>query len=160
MFQLKTIQDLPCTPGQAWTFLSDPRNLSVITPPEMGFAIKTKVPEEMYEGLIIAYTVRPLAGVPVEWVTEITKVVPGHYFIDEQRIGPYRMWHHEHWIEPIEGGVRMRDLVSYALPLEPLSRPLHGLLVRPRLEQIFAYRKKRLEAIFGTMSAPAVRPKS
>lgn len=157
MYQLKTTQDLPCTEEQAWAFLSDPRNLSVITPPEMGFAIKTEVPDQMYEGLIIAYTVRPLAGIPMEWVTEITKVVPGRYFIDEQRIGPYRMWHHEHWIEPIEGGVRMRDLVSYVLPLEPLSRPLHALLVGPRLERIFAYRKKRLEAIFGPMPVPAFR---
>ena len=140
---------LPIGPEEAWAFFADPRNLALITPPEMGFVAKGDVPAEMYAGLLIAYTVRPLFGIPVEWLTEIMHVEEGRYFVDEQRHGPYRLWHHQHHFAAVEGGVEMRDIVYYELPLGPLGDVLDSVFVRSRIRRIFAYRRTVLRERFG-----------
>ena len=132
-----------------WDFFSSPANLKRITPSYMGFDVKTDVPTQMYEGLIIAYTVKPLLGIPVEWVTEITHVKDKSFFVDEQRKGPYTMWHHEHHFKAVEGGVEMTDIVSYIIPLGFLGKLVEPFLVKPKLEEIFAYRFKIVEEVFG-----------
>lgn len=132
-----------------WDFFSSPVNLKRITPDYMGFDVKTEVPAQMYEGLIIAYTVKPLFGIPVEWVTEITHVKDKAFFVDEQRKGPYTMWHHEHHFKEVEGGVEMTDIVSYIIPLGFLGKLVQPFLVKPKLEEIFAYRFKIVEEVFG-----------
>ncbi len=132
-----------------WDFFSSPSNLKVITPDYMGFDVKTEVPEKMYEGLIISYTVKPLLGIPMEWVTEITHINEKSFFVDEQRIGPYKMWHHEHHFKEINGGVEMTDIVSYVIPFGILGKLVQPILVQPKLEEIFAYRFKVVDNLFG-----------
>ena len=132
-----------------WDFFSSPANLKRITPSYMGFDVKTEVPTHMYEGLIIAYTVKPLLGIPVEWVTEITHVKDKSFFVDEQRKGPYTMWHHEHHFKEVEGGVEMTDIVSYIIPFGFLGKLVEPFLVKPKLEEIFAYRFKIVEEVFA-----------
>lgn len=105
--------------------------------------------EKMYPGQLIEYTVRPLLGIPLYWMTEITHVKEGHYFIDEQRFGPYSLWHHQHHFVAIEGGVEMTDIVHYKVPLGPLGHLANGLFVRSQLKQIFDYRYKKVEELFG-----------
>ena len=104
----------------------------------------------MYPGLFIEYTVSPLLGIPMTWVTEITHVAEGEYFVDEQRVGPYAIWHHEHFFESIPGGVKMTDVVHYKVPFGILGTLVHPFIVRPKLEQIFSYRWKANERLFGT----------
>lgn len=114
----------------------------------MGFIVKSEVPQKMYEGLMIAYTVKPLAGIPMNWVTEIKTVKDLEFFVDEQRVGPYKIWHHEHHFKAVDGGVEMTDIVTYVLPLGILGRLVHPFLVRPKLEQIFVYRFQKVDKIF------------
>ena len=136
---------------KCWRFFGDPRNLAQITPPALSFEVLSEVPAEMYAGLMIAYRVRPLFGVPVRWLTEISHVQAPHYFVDEQRVGPYRVWHHEHHFRAIEGGrTEVRDLVHYVLPFGIFGALTHPWLVAPELERIFAYREKKVAEIFGT----------
>ena len=132
-----------------WDFFSSPANLKRITPSYMGFDVKTEVPTHMYEGLIIAYTVKPLLGIPVEWVTEITHVKDKSFFVDEQRKGPYTMWHHEHHFKEVDGGVEMTDIVSYIIPMGVIGKMVHPFLVKPKLEEIFAYRFKIVDEVFA-----------
>ena len=140
-------QTLPTTLRQAWEFFADARNLARITPPSLGFEVTSELPERMYAGMIVTYRVRPFFGVPVTWVTEITHVDEPHRFVDEQRFGPYRFWHHEHHFRAVDGGVEATDRVHYALPAG--GGAIRGLLVAPRLEEIFAYRREVLERTFG-----------
>lgn len=114
----------------------------------MGFIVKSEVPQKMYEGLMIAYTVKPLAGIPMNWVTEIKTVRDLEFFVDEQRVGPYKIWHHEHHFKAVAGGVEMTDIVTYVLPFGILGRLVHPFLVRPKLEHIFSYRFQKVDAIF------------
>lgn len=135
---------------QVWNFISSPANLKKITPEQMGFDITSgELPERMYPGMIISYKVRPLLGIKMTWVTEITHVKEGAYFVDEQRVGPYALWHHEHFIEPIEGGVLMRDIVSYRPPMGFLGAIANAVLIRRQLNGIFSYRHKAVEEMFG-----------
>ena len=137
---------------RAWEFFSDARNLARITPPSMGFEVVSRLPERMYAGMIITYRVRPLLGLPVTWVTEITHVDEGRLFVDEQRFGPYRFWHHQHLFREIPGGTAVRDIVHYALPKR--ARPIHPFLVGPRLQLIFDHRRRVLEETFGVYHEP------
>ena len=146
---------LPIGLAEAWEFFSDPRNLERITPPSLGIEITSDLPPRMHPGMIVCYTVRPLLGIPVRWVTEITHVREPHLFVDEQRFGPYRFWHHQHHFREVEGGVETSDLVHYALPLGPLGRLLGGGIVRRQLGEIFAFRKRFLEETFGRVLAPS-----
>jgi len=149
MYQLKRTQFVKTDMKTCWDFFSSPKNLSLITPPNMGFVVKTDVPEKMYEGLMIAYIVKPVAGIPMQWITEIKAVKEHQFFIDEQRKGPYAIWHHEHHFKEVEGGIEMTDIVSYLLPLGFLGRLVHPFLVKPKLDQIFNYRFKKVEDIFN-----------
>ncbi len=151
LFQLHSKQSLPITLEEAWTFLSDPSNLKVITPDQMGFHILNGAEREMFPGQIIQYKVSPFAGITTKWVTEITHVKEGEYFVDEQRFGPYALWHHKHFIRPISGGVEMEDIIDYKLPYGILGQLAQSLLVKKQLETIFKYREKKLEEIFGHM---------
>jgi len=151
LYSVHTKQKLPITLQQAWDFLSDPKNLAVITPPSMGFKTLSGDDRPMFAGQIIHYTVTPLLGIKVEWVTEITHVVSNNYFVDEQRFGPYRLWHHKHFLKEIPGGVEMEDIVHYKLPFGILGRLVHPFLVKPKLKEIFEFREKKLTALFGKM---------
>lgn len=161
LYRLEASQRLPIRVDEGWGFFSDPRNLSLLTPPDLGLTVEGD-PQPMYEGQILTYTVRPFPGLRARWVTEITRVRAPEYFVDEQRLGPYRFWHHQHWLRAVPGGVEVEDIVHYALPLDPLSRPSHRLLVAPRLSTIFEFRRRALEERFGEPSpavdAPAPRP--
>ncbi len=119
----------------------------------MGFNILSGADRKMFPGQIIQYIVTPVAGIPTKWVTEITHVKEGEYFVDEQRFGPYALWHHKHFIESIPGGVRMEDIVDYKLPFGVLGQLVHPILVKPKLKEIFEYRKQKLIELFGTYNA-------
>ncbi len=150
VFTLERSQDLPITMEEAWDFFSSPQNLKIMTPPDMGFDILTDLGEEkMYAGQIIWYKVTPVFGISMHWVTEITHVNEPHYFVDEQRFGPYSMWHHKHFLEAIEGGVRMRDVVHYVLPLGILGRIANSFYVKRKLNAIFEFRRLKLIQIFA-----------
>lgn len=151
-FRLEAAQRLPVPLEAAWDFFSNPRNLPEITPPELRLSVVNEPPARMHAGMIIRYSVRPLLGIPLGWVTEITHVEEGRFFVDEQRFGPYRFWHHQHHFREVEGGVEARDVVHYMLPLGPLSAPANALVARPRLKRIFAYREEALARRFGRMS--------
>ncbi|AUC81580.1 SRPBCC family protein [Lacinutrix sp. Bg11-31] len=142
-------QNLPITKEQAWAFLSSPKNLKTITPDYMGFDILSGADRPMYAGQIIQYIVTPVLGIKTKWVTEITHVVDGEYFVDEQRFGPYALWHHKHFIKEIEGGVEMEDIIDYKVPMGILGQMVNPILVRPKLEEIFKYRTQKLEELFG-----------
>ncbi|MEZ4503992.1 MAG: SRPBCC family protein [Dehalococcoidia bacterium] len=144
-----TVQRLPIALDEAWDFFSNPRNLERITPPDMRFEITSPLPERVYAGLIVTYKVRPLAGVPVTWVTEIDHVEDGRLFVDTQLMGPYRLWHHQHHFLEIPGGVEMRDIVHYAPPFGPAGPLLNALLLRRRIEAIFEHRHHVLVDRFG-----------
>lgn len=148
MYQLKSTQFIPASIETCWDYFSSPNNLKEITPKNMGFIIKTDLPGKMYEGMMIEYIVTPLLGIPMNWITEIKAVKEGVFFIDEQRKGPYKIWHHEHHFKAVDGGVEMTDIVSYEVPFGILGKLVHPLIVRPKLEQIFKYRTKRVEDIF------------
>lgn len=149
MYYLHYKQKLPLSLEKCWAFFSSPTNLKILTPEHLGFEITLPIEENIYPGQVIAYTLRPLWGIPVEWVTEITQVQKPHYFIDEQRLGPYKFWHHEHRFKPIEKGVEIEDKVYYKMPFGPLGQAIHWLSVEGELEGIFAYRKAKMEEIFG-----------
>jgi len=137
--------------AEVWDFISSPANLKKITPSYMGFDITSgDLPEKMYPGMIISYRVKPLFGIRMNWVTEITHVSEGRYFVDEQRSGPYAMWHHAHFIEPVDGGVLMKDIVSYRPPFGFLGVIANRMLIRRQLKEIFDYRFAALEKKFGT----------
>lgn len=148
-YQFRQKQLIPADLDLVWEFISNPANLSRITPADMDFTITSESEKRMYAGQIISYKVRPLLNIPTTWVTEITHVKDKCYFVDEQRIGPYRMWHHEHFLKETLRGVEMTDIVSYLPPLGFLGAIANNLIIRKKLQQIFAYRKTALEEIFG-----------
>lgn len=146
---LETSQIICATISHAWDFFSDPRNLAKITPPELDFTVLSALPERVYPGMMIEYRVRPLLGIPARWLTEITHVEPEKFFVDEQRIGPYRIWHHEHHFKQLDGErIEVRDRVTYVLPFSPFGDLVHPFLVKPQLMKIFAYREKAVNKLF------------
>jgi ligand-binding SRPBCC domain-containing protein len=149
IYSLRTIQKLPLSLDKAWEFLSSPGNLKTITPDYMGFNIISGADRPMYQGQIIQYIVTPLAGIKTKWVTEITHVKDKEYFVDEQRFGPYALWHHKHFLKEIQGGVEMEDIVDYKLPFGIFGQMVHPILVKPKLKEIFNYRQKKLVELFG-----------
>ena len=149
IYQKKTNQRLPISVSEAWNFLSNPGNLKSITPDYMGFKILDDHEPKMYAGQIIKYIVTPVLGIPTTWVTEITHVEDQKYFVDEQRFGPYALWHHKHFIKKIPGGVEMTDIVDYKLPFGLLGRIAHPILVKRKLNEIFEYRYHKLIKLFG-----------
>lgn len=153
-YQLIKTQKLPSTINEVWDFISSPSNLKEITPEHMGFLVTSQNGDEkMYPGMIITYKVSPVLGIKLNWVTEITQVKDHEYFIDEQRIGPYAMWHHQHKIQAIEGGVFMTDIITYQPPLGFLGTIANSLIIKKQLQEIFDYRKIALEKRFGIFKA-------
>jgi len=148
MIRLERVQLLETDIASAWEFMSHPANLALITPPDLGFTIASPLPDRMHNGTIAAYTVTPFVGLRFKWITEITHVVAPLMFVDEQRFGPYRFWHHQHHFKEIDGGIEMRDIIHYMLPFDPFSRPLLGMVER-RLAHIFDYRQDALRKIFS-----------
>lgn len=115
----------------------------------MGFVTLSGDERKMFAGQVIIYTITPLFGIKLQWVTEITHVQEGAFFVDEQRFGPYAFWHHKHFFKEIEGGTEMEDIIHYKVPMGFLGRLVHPFLVKPKLEEIFVYRQKKLVELFG-----------
>jgi ligand-binding SRPBCC domain-containing protein len=154
-YSFHTKQLIPISIEQAWDFFSSPANLQRITPPEMRFQIISRFHGlRMYPGQLIEYKVRPFLGIPVYWMTEITQVQEPVYFIDQQRFGPYTLWHHQHHFKAIPGGVEMTDIVHYRIPLGILGDFANWLFVKQKLESIFQYRYKSVEELFGSWKQP------
>lgn len=151
LYRLTAKQYLPINPEIAWGFLSNPENLQGITPSHMGFQILSGADKPMFPGQIIQYSVAPFKGIRTRWVSEITHVKEGVYFVDEQRFGPYSLWHHKHFIEEVEGGVLMEDIIDYKLPYGPLGPLAQFLFVKRQLTGIFEYRETALKERFGTL---------
>jgi ligand-binding SRPBCC domain-containing protein len=151
-FSIQTIQRIPVSIETAWEFFSNPANLQEITPPHLGFRIVSKYHgEKMYPGQIIEYKVRPLFNIPLYWMTEITHVETGRFFVDEQRYGPYDMWHHQHHFKSVEGGVEMTDIVHFKIPFGFLGNWAHALFIKKQLQTIFNYRFETVEKRFGSL---------
>lgn len=142
MYTLHKEIEVEALPDKVWEFISHPQNLDRITPDDMKFRIVTEVPDQMFNGLLVEYRVRiPLMGWQV-WVSEIKHIEPGRSFVDEQKIGPYRFWYHEHRLEPAGDKVKVIDHVSYEVPFGFIGRIAHSLFIRPTLERIFRHREK------------------
>ena len=149
-YQLHQTQKIPASIDEVWDFISSPANLKRITPGYMGFDITTSnLPEKMYPGMMIGYKVSPLLGLKMNWLTEITQVEEKKFFIDEQRVGPYKLWHHQHMIEAIEGGVLMNDIVTYSPPGFFLGSIANNLIIKKKLTEIFNFRRSAMIEIFG-----------
>ena len=148
-YTLETWQTLAVGLDEAWEFFSNPSNLAEITPPQMGFEISSGKPGRMYQGQMISYRIGIFPLIKTNWVTEITTVVPGVYFIDEQRSGPYRIWHHEHHFRNKHEGLEMYDRVTYRIPFGPLGWIVHFLFIKKKLLNIFTYRSKVLNELFS-----------
>jgi len=151
IYTLHKKQKLPISLEKAWEFLSSPKNLKTITPDYMSFNILSGAEKPMFAGQIIQYIVTPILGIKTKWVTEITHVKEGEYFVDEQRFGPYALWHHKHFIKEIDGGVEMEDIIDYKVPMGILGQIVHPILVKPKLEEIFAYRQKKINRTFWNL---------
>lgn len=151
LHKIETIQFIKSDLNTLWNFMSSPKNLSKITPAYMGFHILSEENEiaQMYSGQIIEYFVTPLAGLKMHWVTEITHVEHLHYFVDEQRFGPYSFWHHKHFLKEVEGGVEMTDIVHYKVPFGIIGRIVNALFIKSKLQEIFNYRYKTLDKLFN-----------
>lgn len=146
VYKLEQKQILPISKARCWEFFSDPGNLQVMTPPELDFKIRSELPGRMYEGQIIIYRIKIFPLIYVTWVTEITHVRDYEFFIDEQRFGPYKFWHHEHIFREVNEGIEMTDRVHYAIPFGPIGRLMNTLVIKRRLKNIFSFRREFLKA--------------
>ncbi|KPM33772.1 Hypothetical protein I595_678 [Croceitalea dokdonensis DOKDO 023] len=151
LYQLNSKQGLAIGKKEAWEFLSSPKNLKEITPEHMGFHILSGAERPMFPGQIIQYKVSPFPGFTTKWVSEITHVDYGNYFVDVQLFGPYALWHHKHFINEIDGGVEMEDVIDYKIPFGLLGQLAHPLIVKKQLNQIFAFREAKLSERFGDL---------
>jgi len=150
VYQYFREQKIPASIEEIWDFISSPENLKHITPEYLGFEITSAhMPLKMYPGMIIMYKIKPLFNIKMTWVTEITQVKEKEFFVDEQRVGPYKMWHHEHRISAISDGVKMEDILTYQLHLSFIGKLLNELFVTKKINQIFDYRQEALIRIFG-----------
>jgi ligand-binding SRPBCC domain-containing protein len=152
-YVLKTELAIPISLDEAWDFFSSPLNLAKITPADMRFVVTSDqtTHTKVYAGMIITYKVSPLLGIKLDWMTEITHVVEKQYFVDEQRFGPYALWHHQHHFKEIEGGVLMNDILHYAIPYGAIGRLSNSIFVGNKVKEIFTYREKAIEELFGEM---------
>ncbi|WP_374949717.1 hypothetical protein [Mucilaginibacter sp.] len=154
-YALKLKQNIPIGLDKAWDFFSSPLNLAKITPSDMNFVVTSDYSEntKMYAGMIITYKITPLFGIKMNWMTEITHVQDHEYFVDEQRFGPYALWHHQHHFKEIEGGVEMTDLLHYAVGYGVIGRLGNTVLVGKQIKKIFDYRVKAIDDLFGKYPA-------
>ena len=151
IYKIETVQHLNVSIEECWDFFSSPKNLQTITPDDMGFEIQEFDGKRMYPGQIITYTVKPLFGIKINWVTVITVSQENQYFVDEQRFGPYSLWHHKHFFEPTEnGGTKMTDIVHYAIPFGYLGRVMNKLVVNKKINGIFDFRRTKIEELFNS----------
>jgi len=152
-YLLKTEQAIPISLEEAWNFFSSPLNLAKITPREMNFVVTSDFNEntKMYPGMVITYTITPVLGIKLNWMTEITHVMEGKYFVDEQRFGPYALWHHQHHFKAIKGGVLMTDILNYAIPYGIMGRLANSIFVAKQVNNIFSYREKAIKDLFGEL---------
>lgn len=148
MKKLKQVQFIPTSLEKAWEFFATPENLNSVTPKDMVFEITSELPSVMYEGLIITYRLKPLLNIPIKWCTEITHISEKVYFVDEQRKGPYKIWHHEHHFEEVKGGVMMTDILYYDIGKSIFGWIAGQLFVHRRVKQIFDHRFKTLNNLF------------
>jgi len=147
---LETKQFIKSDIKTAWEFLSSPKNLATITPEYMGFEILNNLHgDKMYAGQIIEYYVKPILGIKLHWVTEITHVKQNEFFVDEQRFGPYSFWHHKHFLKEVNGGVEMHDIIHYKLPFGVFGKIGNALFVKKQLKEVFDYRYKKIEILFN-----------
>jgi ligand-binding SRPBCC domain-containing protein len=147
---IRSVQRIPAELEDTWRFFSDPNNLLNITPPFLNLKVLGEIHgTETYPGQIITYKVRPLFGIPVFWMTEITHMERMKLFVDEQRKGPYSLWHHQHHFKSIEGGTEMTDLVHYRVPLGFIGNLAHSLMVKGQLQKVFNYRYQKITELFG-----------
>ena len=152
-YRLYNQQFFPISIASAWTFFSNPSNLQVITPKEMDFKITSIDNPKAYAGQIITYSIKLNKIIKMNWVTEITHLKEEEYFVDEQRFGPYKMWHHVHKFESVEGGVLMTDVIHFKLPIPLLSSIAYKLFVKKQLTHIFSHRTSLLDEIFKQTKA-------
>ena len=146
IYTFKNHQIIKSDFNTVWEFFNDPKHINVLTPPEMKFLTLTKnLPKQIHENLEISYNVSPLFGIPLKWKTKITTVVPNESFIDIQIKGPYNMWHHLHTFEQVAEGVLMKDEVTYKMPLGIIGRLVHKILVKNKIEELFAYRTQQIK---------------
>jgi ligand-binding SRPBCC domain-containing protein len=148
MQRFEYFQFVPASLDTVWGFFSSPANLSKITPSEMGFLITSPEQKDFYAGMFITYKVSPAQGIKLDWVTEITQISDRKFFIDEQRRGPYSIWHHEHHFKEVEGGVKMHDILYYALPYGFIGKLANLIFVRTKVKQIFDFRENQIEELF------------
>lgn len=158
LYRLERIQYLPVSIQKAWQFFSNPMNLPEITPPWLNFKLTQKTPDSIYPGMIISYRLTPLLNIPVTWISEISHVRKPCFFVDEQRFGPYKFWHHQHLFKAAGNGTEVTDIVHYALDYNILGELAHRVMVLPRLDKIFDYRYEKLARIFNG-SVPAGKGK-
>ena len=149
-YTLKYETFIPTTLDNAWDFFTSPLNLVKITPPDMNFVVTSEYKEtdKVYPGMIITYFISPLFGIKLRWMTEITHVKDKEYFVDEQRFGPYALWHHQHHFKQVEGGIMMTDIVNYAIPYGFIGRMANGLFVKKKLREVFGFREKMMKDLF------------
>lgn len=142
-------QWIPRSLDEVWHFFSRPENLNALTPDDLDFEILSDIKDiEMYEGMMIRYKISPFAGIKMDWVTEITYIKDQQYFVDEQRFGPYALWHHEHHFEQQEGGTLMTDILHYKVPYSIIGTLADALFVNNKIEQIFDFRVKAIGKMF------------
>lgn len=158
IYTLKRTEFLPVSIETAWDFFSNPNNLPKITPSELNLRITSEAEEKIYPGMIITYTVTPIPFIKTSWATEITQVDPLRYFVDEQRFGPYKFWHHKHFFTEAGEKTQVEDLIHYSLPFGPIGRLANPLLVSRKLDLIFDYRSARIQKIFGNSNKNADSP--
>jgi len=147
--RIQQSQFLPLTLDEAWLFFATPKNLEAMTPPFLNFRILSDVPDVVHSGLMIEYRIRAVFGIPMRWLTEIKHVEKRTRFVDEQRIGPFPFWYHEHRFEAVEGGIVMEDEVHYVMPWSILGGFIHWVFIRRRLLEIFRFRKCYLTERFA-----------
>ncbi|MAN49843.1 MAG: hypothetical protein CMD04_03370 [Flavobacteriales bacterium] len=149
-YQLHKEQKLNAKISDVWNFAVSPKNLQRITPDKMGFEITSENSEEkIYPGMIITYKVSPILNIKMNWVTEITQVKENKFFIDEQRLGPYKMWHHQHIFIDNDDHVLMKDIVTYIPPFGLLGDIANKLFIKRQLNEIFNYRFVEMNKIFN-----------
>lgn len=158
MYTLHKATVVETTMERAWEFIRSPANLNLITPDDMAFEIISDIPDEMTEGLLVEYRVQlPLFG-KTPWLSELKHIVPGHSFVDEQKIGPYKLWYHYHEIQPLDEGVLFIDRVTYEVPFGPLGKLVHALFIRKTLARIFQFREERIGQLLGSETVVPLHP--
>jgi ligand-binding SRPBCC domain-containing protein len=152
--RLHTIQRLPVQIEEAWDFFTSPKNVGLITPPWLDFRMISDPPEYLHPGTLVASEIRPVPGISIQWISEITHIRPPHFYITEQRVGPFKLWHHEHYFRVAEEGIEVEDIVYYGLYLGPVGSLAHDLYVRKKLHEVFTHRARAIEQRFGSIGRP------